>query len=573
MSHSFMWRRKAASSRNTLARCAAAAAVFSMQALPALAEGEPADMPSDKPPVAIETLYKPAIAGAKKVLQERLTKAGKSDTDAAAELESTLAAYEFAEEDFKSATLHLTQALKHLTNSSPQYKTKLVNLHKHLGDCDIIEGRVAQAIQHYEAAAKLLPDLEPKSPLRKKTLRALGDAYMREKSYAKAIDTFKALMEYQKQTNDLSIGWTSVSLRDAYEQLGKKEEADRYFNASADVFRPFVRNAGNRKQDNNAVSPTPVDIWDALEQEPESAPAMSWEPPEGVKPWACLICIHGMGLHKSAYDAFGKAMCSKGVIVFALDVRGFGSWCKLDRPKVNFDLCDSDISHVGAMLKKTNPDIPIFLLGESMGGAIALQSALTCKAAEGVISSVPAADRYNGTKTKMKVAWKVIVGSKNEYDITKDVIEKVSRDEKLVEDWKQDREARFRLGTDELIKFDSFMKSTKLKVQQLEKPVLIIQGGADPLVKPSSTIELYDAVKTKDKTLIILGYKEHLIFENEQFFPLMLEGITNWLRGHTSGMLPPRPKQDSLSTGAQGSDVKNSDVQSSDVKPASTSSE
>jgi len=44
---------------------------------------------------------------------------------------------------------------------------------------------------------------------------------------------------------------------------------------------------------------------------------------------------------------------------------------------------------------------------------------------------------------------------------------------------------------------------------------------------------LYDAIKTKDKTLIILGYKEHLIFENEQFFPLMLEGLNNWMRGHS----------------------------------------
>lgn len=555
MSHSSMWRRKSVASRKAVASYLAVSALISVRALPAHAEGDPADMPSAKPPVAIDAVYKPAIAGAKKSLQDRLSKLSKTDTNAASDLESELAAYEFAEEDFKSATTHLNQAIKHLTNSSPDYKAKLINLHKHLGDCDMIEGRVAQAIQHYEAAVKLLPDLEGNASLRKKTLRSLGDAYMRDKNYNKAIETFKSLMVYQRQSNDLSVGWTAVSLRDAYEQLGQKEEADKYFDVSAAVFRPLVKNAGLHKYEPNTVSQVPVNIWDALEHEPESAPAISWEPPEGVKPWAILVCIHGMGLHKSAYEAFGKAMSSKGVIVFALDVRGFGSWCKLDRPKVNFALCESDISHVGSMLKKTYPNVPIFLLGESMGGAIALQSALTCKAAEGVISSVPAADRYNGTKTKMKVAWKVIAGSKNDYDITRDVIEKVSHDEKLVEEWKQDREARFKLGTDELIKFDSFMKSTKEKVRQLDKPVLIIQGGADPLVKPSSTIELYDAVKTKDKTLIILGYKEHLLFENEQFFPLMLEGLTNWLRGHASASLPPPWKQKELPAGVQSSDV------------------
>lgn len=122
------------------------------------------------------------------------------------------------------------------------------------------------------------------------------------------------------------------------------------------------------------------------------------------------------------------------------------------------------------------------------------------------------------------------------------------------------------LGTDELIKFDSFMKSTKQKVQQLNKPVMIVQGGADPLVKPSSTIELYDAVKTKDKTLIIIGYKEHLIFENEQFSPIMMEGLTNWLRGH-AGALPPLSNQSDLRSDAQNREMKTSEVQGSNVKP------
>ncbi|HNB21957.1 MAG TPA: alpha/beta fold hydrolase [Candidatus Melainabacteria bacterium] len=507
-----------------------------LQVIPALAEGEIAsatpDMPSEKPPVSLDAVYKPAIASAKKALAEKLAKLTKSDRNSASDAASKLAACEFAEEDFKAAATHLNQAIKLLSETAPDQKSRLVGLHKHLGDCEIIEGRVGPAILHYETAASLLSKLEPDSPLKKKVLRSLGDAYLREKSYSKAIDTFKALYDYQKATNDPSLGWTAVSLRDAYEQLGRKAEADKYFEISSDIFRPMIKNAGVQKSDGN-VSQVSLDLWDALEVEPESAPAISWEPPNGQKPWAILVCIHGMGLHKSAYEAFGKAMSTRGVSVFALDVRGFGSWCKLDRPKVNFELSESDISHVAAMLKKNNPDIPIFLLGESMGGAIALQSALSCKDAIGVISSVPAADRYNGTKTKMKVAWHVLARAKNDYDITKDVIERVSNDERLVDEWKQDREARFKLGTDELIKFDAFMKSTKEKVQRLDKPVLIVQGGADPLVKPSSTIELYDAIKGKDKTLIIMGFKEHLIFENEQFFPMMLEGVTNWLRAHS----------------------------------------
>ncbi len=543
---------------------AGSVALISLQGIPVLADGGPADMPADKPPVAIDVIYKPAIASAKKSLQEKLAKLIKTDAFEASETASKLAAYEFAEEDFKSADAHLTQAIKLLSScpesaelTSLDKKMKLASLHKHLGDCDIIEDRVLEAIAHYEEAARSLNGLQNQPSLKKRILRALGDAHMRQKSYNKAIETFKTLLELQKESNDKAIAWTAVGLRDAYEQLGDKEEADRYFTISSDIFRPLVKNAGMRKHE-NTVPQIPLDLWDALETEPESAPAMSWEP-DGVMPWAVLMCIHGMGLHKSAFNAFGRAMASRGVLVFALDVRGFGSWCKLDRPKVNFDLCESDIIHVASMLKKGMPGIPIFLLGESMGGAIALQSAMSSKDIVGVISSVPAADRYNGTKTKMKIAWKVIVGSKNEYDITKDVIEKVSHDEKLVDEWKADREARFKLGTDELMKFDSFMNRTKAKAQLLDKPVLIVQGGADPLVKPASTIELYDAIKATDKTLIVLGYKEHLIFENEQFFPLMLEGLTNWLRGHAISAAPPPWQQKGLPVGVQSSVLPASD--------------
>ncbi len=556
------------SSRWECSKRLAAAAVttlIALQGIPAIADGEPADLPPDKPPVALEQVYKPAIAEAKKALQEKLAKQIKSNAWDASATASKLAACEFAEEDFKTADAHLTQAIK-LLESCPDYegdqavekRRRLAALHKHLGDCDIIEERVPEAIAHYEVAVKAMPDLQDSSKqhvLMKKILRALGDANMRQKNYNKAIETFKSLFQLQRESNDKTIGWTAVSIRDSYEQLGNKEEADKYFTISSDIFRPLVKNAGLKKHE-AGVSQISVDLWDALETEPESAPAISWEPAEGVMPWAVLMCIHGMGLHKSAYEAFGRAMASRGVIVFALDVRGFGSWCKLDKPKVNFDLCESDIIHIASMLKKSMPDVPIFLLGESMGGAIALQAAMNSKDIEGVISSVPAADRYNGTKTKMKIAWKVIVGSKNDYDITKDVIEKVSHDEKLVDEWKSDREARFKLGTDELIKFDAFMNRTKMKAQLLDKPVLIVQGGADPLVKPASTIELYDAIKAKDKTLIILGYKEHLIFENEQFFPLMLEGLVNWLRGHAKSSAPSPWKQKDLPEGVQSSVLK-----------------
>src|SRR5262245_51350811 len=57
----------------------------------------------------------------------------------------------------------------------------------------------------------------------------------------------------------------------------------------------------------------------------EDIPCASWINPK-VKPWAALLCIHGLSLHANNYAAFGKKMSDIGVPTYAIDVRGFGSW-------------------------------------------------------------------------------------------------------------------------------------------------------------------------------------------------------------------------------------------------------
>ncbi len=368
---------------------ASVVALISLQSVPVVAVEVPEDMPAAKPPVAIDAIYKPAVSSAKKSLQEKLSKLSKTDADAASEAASKLAAYEFAEEDFKSASAHLNQAIKLLSSSSPQYAPNLWLCTSISAIATLSKGAGHRQFFTTRRQRSCCLNWSRSLPSERK-LSGLWETHICVKrTMPKQLKPLNPLLEHQQQTNDLSIGWTAVSLRDTYEQMGNKEEADKYFEVSSAAFRPLVKASALRKHD-QIVSQVPIDLWDALEQEPESAPAMSWEPPNNAQPWAVLMCIHGMGLHKSAYEAFGKAMSNKGVVVFALDVRGFGSWCKLDRPKVNFDLCESDITHVAAMLKKGMPGVPIFLLGESMGGAIALQAAMKSKDIEGVISSVPA---------------------------------------------------------------------------------------------------------------------------------------------------------------------------------------
>src|ERR1700722_19068964 len=92
-------------------------------------------------------------------------------------------------------------------------------------------------------------------------------------------------------------------------------------------------------------------------------------------PRAAIILLHGCCDYSGAFDAIGPRLARAGFAVLAYDQRGFGStasrgkWAGADR--VIADLADATAflrGRVGAC-------VPVFAIGESMGGAVAIHAA------------------------------------------------------------------------------------------------------------------------------------------------------------------------------------------------------
>jgi thiol-disulfide isomerase/thioredoxin len=60
-------------------------------------------------------------------------------------------------------------------------------------------------------------------------------------------------------------------------------------------------------------------------------------------------------------------------------------------------------------------------------------------------------------------------------------------------------------------------------------PTLVVQGANDRLVKPASTIAIFNDICTPRKDLLLLGDSEHLIFENAQFSDHVVDVLTSWI--------------------------------------------
>ncbi|HEY9869984.1 MAG TPA: alpha/beta fold hydrolase [Candidatus Obscuribacterales bacterium] len=261
------------------------------------------------------------------------------------------------------------------------------------------------------------------------------------------------------------------------------------------------------------------------------APCLAWIEPM-MPSRAVIVCVHGLGLYSNSWEQFGKRMSAQGFPTYAIDVRGFGSWMKAKgHQKVNFNACLEDVKTTLKAVRLANPGLPVFLIGESMGGAIALQAtALYPDLLDGLISSVPAGERFQQKKTDVKVALHFLSGPNRQFDIGSQIIKQATTCPELKAEWKGDPLDRLKLSARELIQFQLFMNKNHERAREIKnKPVLIVQGCQDKLVKPEGTMELFQELSTEDKQIELIANAEHLIFEEGQFSDATLNMVVSWI--------------------------------------------
>ncbi|MCF8479761.1 MAG: lysophospholipase [Rhodospirillum sp.] len=101
-------------------------------------------------------------------------------------------------------------------------------------------------------------------------------------------------------------------------------------------------------------------------------PLRAWLPTE-TPPKGVLLALHGFNDHAGAYEVTGPALAARGWAVYAPDQRGFGRTVERGR-WVGVDALVDDIRSALALLAETYPDRPLYLMGESMGGGLAIAS-------------------------------------------------------------------------------------------------------------------------------------------------------------------------------------------------------
>jgi len=100
----------------------------------------------------------------------------------------------------------------------------------------------------------------------------------------------------------------------------------------------------------------------------EKLPLRSWGPSH---PSAVIVALHGMGDYSNFIALPAAYWATQGVTTLAYDQRGFGA---SDHPGLwaGSDAMRADLVDAVAAARARYPGVPVFALGESMGGAVLL---------------------------------------------------------------------------------------------------------------------------------------------------------------------------------------------------------
>jgi alpha-beta hydrolase superfamily lysophospholipase len=121
-------------------------------------------------------------------------------------------------------------------------------------------------------------------------------------------------------------------------------------------------------------------------------PVQVWRPAE--PPRAIIIGVHGYGDYRRAFRLAGPWFADRGLALLAYDQRGFGE-TKERGTWPGADMLIQDFADGVGVIRQAYPGIPLVVLGESMGAAVAL-AALASGEVRGVDRLIVAAPGLRG---------------------------------------------------------------------------------------------------------------------------------------------------------------------------------
>ena len=252
---------------------------------------------------------------------------------------------------------------------------------------------------------------------------------------------------------------------------------------------------------------------------------------ERPAPRGGVIISHGFAEHSGCYRRLADHLGARlDVDVVAVDYRGHGRSPGRRGVVRRYDDLVGDLSSVLAWAERQWPDVPRFVLAHSNGGQVALRLVLQgSNSVDALVLSNPAlriAAPIPPIKLKLghflkKVApWITLSG-----DLRTGVL---TRDPEIQEEHRTDPLRHNRMSPPLFFGMVEGGELLMHRAAEIQIPILVLLGGQDTLIDPTTSREFFERLGSEDKTLLIYPKMLHEPLNDlgrEQVF----DDVVRWL--------------------------------------------
>lgn len=250
---------------------------------------------------------------------------------------------------------------------------------------------------------------------------------------------------------------------------------------------------------------------------------------------ALILLVHGYAEHSGRYQYFADHCLSKGYAVYAMDHWGHGKSEGTPGFVPDFSVFHDGVDPLLARANQDFPELPVMLVGHSMGGLISATYLLKKqdKFAACVLSG-PAIKAAEEPSAFLKF----ISGFLSRFFPKLGVLELdpngVSRDPQVVADYLADPLVyNGKMGARLAAEMLGNMTEIQKNAGQISLPLLLLHGGKDSLAAADGSRFLDGHVSSSDRVLKIYPELFHEIF-NEPEKDQVLNDMTDWLDNRLS---------------------------------------
>ncbi len=257
----------------------------------------------------------------------------------------------------------------------------------------------------------------------------------------------------------------------------------------------------------------------------------AWSPASDEAPRGVVTIAHGYGEHSGRYEYVAGRLVAEGYAVYAPDHHGHGrSEGKPGRISLGAAVADLD-TMILMISQGRHPDLPQFLLGHSMGGAIALRYAMAHQERlNGLVLSAPLAAVDGGVALKLVAR---MLGTVLPFvPVSKIDPRLVSRSQAVVEDYIADPlNYHGAISAGVAREFVVHADSLQADVKRITLPTLLMWGTDDKLCPPRGAEMVAASIGSQDLTTKSWPGLFHEIM-NEAERDQVLDQIARWLSAH-----------------------------------------